>query len=224
MRAMNSLPCSFPSCALRLLGWASLVVLSACASAPSSPPPMPPVTLPQAPPAAPLDRPTAAPSIAPAPTPEYLWSDTLAAAARKLRGELPSDAANVGPSSDQRLAISIDGEAVFAPGRSALKPSATPWLDKIAAALRELPRGDVQIIGDPDPQSRDDTKSRALALDRAAAARDWMVARGLPARRIAVAGRRPVAQAAPRGTTQPAAAASEYRLNILIGERAVAPR
>ena len=160
MRAMNS----FPFDALRLLGWAGLALLSACASVPSAPPALPPVTMPDAP----LERPTAAPSVAPAPTPDYLWSDTLAAAARTLRGELPSEAASVGPSNDHRLAISLAGDALFAPGRSALKPSATPWLDKIAAALRELPRGDVQIIGDPDPQSRDDARSRALARSSSA--------------------------------------------------------
>ncbi len=221
MRAMISLRFSFPSPALRLLGWVNLALLSACASAPPAPPP---VTLPDTTPAAPLERPTAAPNITPAPTADYLWSDTLAAAARKLRGELPGDSASVGSSNDHRLAISFAGDAMFAPGRSALKPTATPWLDRVAAALRELPRGEVQIIGDPDPQSRDDAKSRALALDRAAAARDWMVARGLPARRIAVAGRRTVAEAAPRGATAPAAPASEHRLNILIGERAATSR
>ena len=220
MRAMHS----FPFHALRLLGWVSLAVLSACASAPSAPPALPSVSVLEATPAAPLERPTAAPSTAIAPPTDYLWSDTLAAAARKLRGELPSESANVGASNDHRLAISFAGDAMFAPGRSALKPSATAWMDKIAAALRELPRGDVQIIGDPDPQSRDDPVSRALALDRAAAARDWMVARGLPARRIAVAGRRPVVQTIPRGAAQPMAAASEHRLNILIGERAAMPR
>jgi outer membrane protein OmpA-like peptidoglycan-associated protein len=233
MRAMHPTPTSLtslftsalssalPSFALRLLGWAGLALLSACASAP---PALPPITAPDATSAAPLERPTAAPSLAAARPTDYLWSDPLAATARKLRGELPSESANIGPSSDHRLAISLDGDALFAPGRSALKPSATPWLDRIAAALRGLPRGDVQIIGDPDPQSRDDPKSRALALDRAEAARDWLVARGLPAQRIAVAGRRPVAQGAARGSPQPAAAVSEHRLNILIGERAVGSR
>ncbi|MCW5639690.1 MAG: hypothetical protein KIT28_12075, partial [Rubrivivax sp.] len=51
---------------------------------------------------------------------------------------------------------------------------------------------------------------QALALDRAASARDWMVVRGVAPRRMAVSG------ADPRGR----APAVDGRLHILVGERA----
>ncbi|MFZ2652627.1 MAG: hypothetical protein WA210_21205 [Burkholderiaceae bacterium] len=195
-----------------------------------------------------MDLPTAAPSVAPAPS-VYVWSASLAAAARKLRGELPGSTVRLAQSTDQRLWVSLAADAVFAAGRSALKPGATPWLDTIAATLRELPGADVQIFGEPDALSRDDNTSRALALDRAASTRDWMVARGLGAWRVAVAGRRPPSglqaqwpspaaheragarsvqaqppeelEASSDGRTLPR---QDRRLDILIGERPALPR
>ncbi len=188
----------------RLLCSALIGSLAACAS--------PPVARQDPVPDVPLERPTAAPG-SPVPASAYVWSDPLAAASRKLRSDLPS-AVSVAQSTDGRLWVSVPAEAAFDPARSALRPAATPWLDRIAAVLRELPRSEVQIFGEPDPQSRDDRASHALALDRAASARDWMVGRGLPARRIAVAGRHLVA----------ATSRDARRLDIVIGERAPAAR
>ena len=188
----------------RLLCSALIGSLAACASAPvARQDPVPDV---------PLERPTAAPG-SPVPASAYVWSDPLAAASRKLRSDLPS-AVSVAQSTDGRLWVSVPAQAAFDPARSALRPAATPWLDRIAAVLRELPRSEVQIFGEPDPQSRDDRASHGLALDRAASARDWMVGRGLPARRIAVAGRHLVA----------ATSRDARRLDIVIGERAATAR
>lgn len=173
----------------------------------------PPVPVVEPPPPTPVERPTAsvgAPRVASA----YAWSERLASAARKLRDDLQPAGVTVAQSADQRLWVSLPAEAVFASGRSAIKPPAAPWLDRIAAVLREQPRAEVQILGEPDPRSRDDNASRVLALDRAASARDWMVARGVSAQRVSVMGRR----------TGPQAAADERRLDIFVGERAMPDR
>jgi outer membrane protein OmpA-like peptidoglycan-associated protein len=196
-----------------LLPGALLVVFAACSTAPSTPvEPRPEVAL-ERPTAAPAPAPAAASSPAPAATP-YLWSDSLAALARRLRVELPGDFASVTQSADQRLWLSVAADAMFAPGRSALLPAATPWLDRVAALLRESPNVDVQILGEPDASVRDTRAAHLLALDRAASARDWLVARGVAARRIAVAGRQ-LPSLRPLETR---------RLDILIGERASKPR
>ena len=94
------------------------------------------------------------------------------------------------------------------PGRAAVKAPASGWIDKVALALRNHPQAEVQVVSDSDG-SGSESAAKALALDRAASARDWMVARGVPATRIAIASRgtRP-------GATDP------RRLDILIGERA----
>ena len=173
----------------------------------------PPVPVVEPPPAVPVERPTAAVA-APRPNSHFVWSERLANAARKLRDDLQPVGVTVAQAADQRLWVSLPSEAVFATGRSAVKPPATPWLDRIAATLREQPRAEVQILGEPDARSRDDVASRVLALDRAASARDWMVARGVSAQRVSVAGRR-------RGNQ---AAADERRLDILVGERAPTER
>ena len=173
----------------------------------------PPVPVVEPPPPAALERPTAALSPARSASP-FVWSERMAAAARKLRDELQSSGIAVAQSADQRLWLSLPAEAVFPAGRSALKPPATPWFDLIAATLRGQPRAIVQIFAEADPRSRDDNASRVLALDRAASARDWMVARGVSAQRVSVAGRR---SANPAST-------EERKLDIFVGERAVAER
>ena len=86
-------------------------------------------------------------------------------------------------------------------------PAAGAWLDKVAAALRGLPRAELQIVGPTDARG---AGGQALAVDRAASARDWMVVRGVAPRRMAVSG------ADPRGR----APAVDGRLHILVGERA----
>jgi outer membrane protein OmpA-like peptidoglycan-associated protein len=190
---------------LPVLAGAALLWLGGCAS--------PPVPVVEAPPVAAVERPTASvgtPRVASA----YTWSERLASAARRLRDDLQPAGVTVAQSADQRLWLSLPAEVVFASGRSAIKPPAAPWLDRIAALLREQPRAEVQILGEPDPRSRDDNASRVLALDRAASARDWIVARGVSAHRVSVMGRRTSSQAG----------AEERRLDIFVGERAVPDR
>lgn len=199
---------TMPESLLRLthfLWGAVLAALAACSTPPVAPLPAPET---------PLERPTAtvdAPATTLATASIYVWSDAMATVARKLRADLPGDVANIAQSVDQRVWVSLPADAVFAAGRSALLPRATPWLDRIAALVRELPRTELQILGEADPNSRDARTANAQALDRAASARDWMVARGVAARRIAVAGRQLTALA-PR---------EARRLDIFIGERVV---
>ncbi len=134
----------------------------------------------------------------------------MATFARKLQTVLPSDLASVAQSADQRVWVSFPIDDVFARGRSALLPRVTPSLDRIAVLVRELPRTEMQILGEADTNSRDARTANSQALDRAASARDWMVARGLAARRIAVAGRQ----------LRMTPSHEARRLDILIGERA----
>lgn len=176
-----------------MLAALAVCVLTACA--------VPTVPTPNVPPpvsAAPLPVPSA--STAPA----YAWSPQLEAAAQRLRGALKG--AEVAQTTDQRLWVSLPGAETFAPGRSAIKPAAGAWLDEVATAVRGLPRADLQIVG---AFEKGESSGPALALDRAASARDWLVMRGVAARRFVVSGQ------VPRGR----AALPDNRLDILIGER-----
>ena len=125
---------------------------------------------------------------------------------RRLRGNLGGNA-SVQTTTDQRVWVSLPTAETFAAGRSALTGNGSAWLDRIAAAVRENRRAEVQIVGSADPALRG-TNAETQALDRAASARDWMVARGIPAPRMSVAGL----------AARAAAAGAEPKLDILIGE------
>jgi outer membrane protein OmpA-like peptidoglycan-associated protein len=174
---------------------AAALVLAACSS------PKPP---PQATPAGvwPQDG-----SARPGPVREsagYTWSPQMDDTSQRLRGALSG--VDVSQTTDQRLWLSLPVEAVFPKGRSAVAPGGAANLDKVAQALRVNTRAQVQIVGDADPGA----SAPALALDRAASARDWIVGRGVPASRIVVANR----------STRAGVAPEARRLDILIGERA----
>ena len=192
-------------CARSVLAVAGLVWLAGCAAPKVAPPVVPPPVAPApgaaaaaavAPPAAAAGTQQGAASL-------YVWSDRMDAAAGKLRSALLGSGVEVSQTTDQRLWLSVPGEAAFAAGRSAVKPAVGALLDQVAATLRTIPQAEVQIVGNTDGSST----NTALALDRAASARDWMVARGVVPSRMSVSGRAlraPVAQA---------------RLDLLIGER-----
>ena len=135
----------------------------------------------------------------------YAWTPKMDATSQQLRSALQGSGTDVTQTTDQRLWLSLPVDAMFAKGRSAIVPAGSGSLDKVALALRSHARAQVQIVGGADAGG----SGAALALDRAASARDWMVARGVPATRIAVASR----------SVRPAAPDAR-RLDILIGERA----
>lgn len=134
--------------------------------------------------------------------------------ARRLRGSLSGNA-QVAQTTDQRLWVSLPSAEAFATGRSALTASGGAWLDRVAGALRENRRAEIQIVGSPDAGLRGNA-AETQAMDRAASARDWMVARGIAPPRMSVAGvaARAAATLPPEGG----------RLDILIGERADATK
>lgn len=191
------------------------VLLRAAAAAPlaaalwlagcAAPGPVPPPHVPPPVSAAPMPAPVA-PAVPSGSA--WAWSPRLDAAAQRLRDQL-GGGAEVAQTTDQRLWISLPIAQTFPPGRSAITKPAGAWLDQVAGALRGLPQADVQIVGQPDGQSSNTT----LALDRAASARDWMVMRGVPARRVAVSAQ----------GTKGRDRSVENRLEILIGERSGAP-
>jgi outer membrane protein OmpA-like peptidoglycan-associated protein len=182
---------------LRHTACIAALVLAGCASAPVPPPTVPPPVS-----AAPLPAAPASPGSSSA----WVWSARLDGAARSLRSSLAGSGIEVVQTTDQRLWVSLPGAEAFPLGRSALTRPAGGWLDQVAQALKGVPQAEVQIVGQPDARQ---AGGHALAVDRAASARDWMVMRGVPARRVAVSGQ----------TAKNKADTGESRLDILIGER-----
>lgn len=176
---------SSAACAL-----ATALALAGCALPKAEAPPVPP--------------PVSAAPLPAAPAAAWVWSPELDAAGSRLRSALAGSGAEVSQTSDQRLWISLPAASSFATGRAALSPAVTPAIDRVAIAVRALPRAQVQIVGPADARG-----GTALAIDRAASTRDWMVMRGVPAHRMAVTGEDP------RGRSPSA----EARLHIFVGER-----
>lgn len=172
------------------LALASAAVITGCVLPQAEPPPLPP--------------PVSAAPLPAAPAGAWAWSPELESAGTRLRASLAGSGAEVSQTPDQRLWISLPAATAFPAGRAAVSPTATPWLDRVAASVRSLPRAQVQIVGPADARG-----GAALAVDRAASARDWMVMRGVPAHRMVVTGQDP------RGRTP----SGEARLHIFVGER-----
>ncbi len=144
------------------------------------------------------------------------WSPQLQAAESQLKGSLSGTGASLARSTDDRLWITLPGDLAFQANRSALNPAATAVLDKVVLALRGVTTAEIRIVGHTDAKGSA-AANDALSLDRAASARDWMVARGMSPTRIAVVG---------RGSREPVASnddetgrAANRRVEILVGER-----
>jgi outer membrane protein OmpA-like peptidoglycan-associated protein len=97
-----------------------------------------------------------------------------------------------------------------------VKSNFTPILDQFAGGLRNNANTDVRIVGHTD-STGSDAINNPLSVDRAASTRDYLVARGVPATRIAIDG---------RGSRQPIATndtadgrAKNRRVEIFVGER-----
>lgn len=140
--------------------------LAGCAVSPGGPPGAPPLP-PGAPPAA------AAP--------------TLASEQRRLAEAVRGTPVVVQTTTEGRLRVVVPLEFSFAPGRAAVKPPLAAVLDRIATGLKHPQAAfEVRVAAPPDARG---AGGSLLAQDRAAAARDYLVARGVPLMRFVNLGR-----------------------------------
>jgi outer membrane protein OmpA-like peptidoglycan-associated protein len=179
-----------------------------------------------APPVKPLPAPgPAVPGSAPGPVYDQAasgaarsWSPQMETVEKQLASSLSGTPMVLARTTDERLWLTLPGDVAFEPNRSALKPVATGLLDKVAAVLRGQPQLELRIVGHTDSKGSA-AGNDALSLDRAASARDWLVARGLSPVKIGVAGR---GSRDPVGSNDDEAGrAANRRVEILIGERAL---
>ena len=184
----------------------------ACGTVP--PPPQAPQPLPA--PSQPVSGSAPGPTYGAATPGAYVWSQRMDDTERQLRGALQSSAATLRKTTDERLWITLPGDISFEANRAAIKPDAARILDKVALALRTSPVTQIRIVGHTDNRGAASAND-ALSLDRAMSTRDWLVGRGVPATRFAVAG---------RGSREPiesvdseASRASNRRVEIVIGEK-----
>ncbi len=105
------------------------------------------------------------------------------AAARTLRASMQNLSASSGPKGMQMTL----GDTAFAPGQASLESGATRHLGKLVQFVQASPDKSVLIDGYTD-SSGDAARNKTLSQQRAASVRDALVAAGVKASRITVAG------------------------------------
>ncbi|MDR2788572.1 MAG: OmpA family protein [Candidatus Accumulibacter sp.] len=118
----------------------------------------------------------------------YLWSRHMQEQKAAMEQATQGTGVNVTQTEDNRLKLDIPSDISFDTGRYDIKPTLRPILDQFALTLNQNPVTHVTIIGHTD-STGSDAVNNPLSVNRAAATRDYLVARGVATTRIAIDGR-----------------------------------
>lgn len=148
----------------------------------------------------------------------YLWSQRMQEQKATMEQATAGTGVGVSQTADNRLKLDIPSDVGFDSGRYEIKSNLSPILDRFATTLNQNPVTTVNIIGHTD-SSGSDAINQPLSVNRASATRDYLVARGVAANRIAIDGRGAREPVADNGTA--AGRAMNRRIEIYVAE---APR
>lgn len=109
---------------------------------------------------------------------------TLADEHRRLSGLFEGTTVVIEMTGDGRLRLEVPLKHSFDAGRSAVKPPLAALLDRVANGVKRQRATELRIAAPPDPGG-----GAALAAERAASTRDYLVSRGVAVTRIASAQR-----------------------------------
>jgi outer membrane protein OmpA-like peptidoglycan-associated protein len=118
----------------------------------------------------------------------YLWSKHMEKQKAEMEQATQGTGVTVSQTADNRLKMDIPSDVSFDINRYDIKPNLRPILDRFATNLNENPVTTVTIIGHTDSTGTD-AINNPLSVNRAASTRDYLVARGVLANRIAIDGR-----------------------------------
>ena len=148
-----------------------------------------------------------------------VWSKRMEAQKKQMEEATAGTGVAVTQTPDNRLKLDIPSDISFDVGRSDIKPNFRSVLDTFANGLVKNPTSTINIVGHTD-SSGSDTVNNPLSLNRAAAARDYIAARGVATSRFTIDG---------RGSREPIAAndsaankAKNRRVEIYVAEPAPA--
>ena len=147
----------------------------------------------------------------------YLWSQRMENQKRQMEAATRGTGVAVTQTQNNELKLAIPSDISFDVGRSVIKPNFSPILDQFAQGLRNNPNAEVRIIGHTDSTGTDAIND-PLSIQRAAATRDYLVARGVSPTAFKIDGRGAREPIADNGT--PAGRAQNRRVEIFVGERA----
>jgi outer membrane protein OmpA-like peptidoglycan-associated protein len=118
----------------------------------------------------------------------YIWSKKMQDQKMAMEQATAGTGVAVSQTADNRLKLDIPSDVSFDVGRSAIKPNFAPVLNHFATSLNQNAVTTVTIIGHTD-NTGSDAINNPLSVDRANAARDYLVSRGVARNRIMTDGR-----------------------------------
>ena len=147
----------------------------------------------------------------------YLWSKHMEKQKAEMEQATQGTGVTVSQTADNRLKLDIPSDVSFDTNRYDIKPNLRPILDRFATTLNENPVTTVTIIGHTDSTGTD-AINNPLSVNRAAATRDYLVARGVAANRIAIDGRGSREPIADNNTAE--GRATNRRVEVFVAEPA----
>ena len=118
----------------------------------------------------------------------YIWSKKMQDQRVAMEQATRGTGVAVSQTADNRLKLDIPSDVGFDTGRSAIKSNFAPILTQFASSLNQNPVTTVTIVGHTD-STGSDAVNNPLSIDRANAARDYLVSRGVAVQRIGTDGR-----------------------------------
>lgn len=147
----------------------------------------------------------------------YVWSKQMEDRRKAMESATAGTGVTVAQTADNQLRLTIPNDISFEVGRSNIQPRLMPILDQFAQGLGQQPSIEVRIIGHTD-STGNDAINNPLSVARAQSARDYLVSKGVDARRISTEGRGSREPVADNATE--AGRARNRRIDIFLAERA----
>ena len=146
----------------------------------------------------------------------YIWSQQMAKKKADMERATAGTGVDVMQTSDNQLKLNIPSDISFDVNRFDIKPNMRPILDQFAQGLSNQPNTEIRIIGHTD-STGSDSINNPLSVNRAASARDYLVARGVDGRRVQIDGRGSYEPIADNNTER--GRAQNRRIEIYLAER-----
>jgi len=147
----------------------------------------------------------------------YLWSKHMEEQKVAMEQATQGTGVSVSQTADNQLKLDIPSDVSFDTGRYDIKSNLRPILDRFSTTLNQNPVTTVTIIGHTDSTGTD-AINNPLSVNRAASTRDYLVARGVAASRIAIDGRGSREPIADNNTVE--GRAKNRRVEIFVAEPA----
>ena len=149
----------------------------------------------------------------------YVWSKNMEEKKQAMEKATAGTGVLVTQTQDNQLKLNIPNDISFDSGRYNIKPNLQPVLDQFAQGLNSQPNTEVRIVGHTDSIGSE-AVNNPLSVHRAESARDYLVAKGVDARRIATEGHGAKQPLADNSTE--AGRGKNRRIEIYLAERQMA--